>query len=364
MKKSGNQQDDKKDTGIVSFRLDALASSIFAVMAPVLPDFIRSGRAKPLEMEYFNQPPEDIVRYVIAGFLSPEDKRNLALSNKRNLGLIKPILDITYFQICVARGEQAEAQRLLQESRTKDKREHPNLLLAVETFTDYSGRTFTCTAYEYAYWAKDRHMLRMLEVQMDEPTKEAMLRRIDILEQQGLTYTQHGKTITDSKHFDITPLKTAYEDYIRIYTAWEQADHPNTGRAAVVAAWMSVGKAQRDLPVHYVNEYFRTDGSFHPTPAFNEETLPRELTFVNWIVGKTERLFPLVLTDSSGLGVNFAFMRAERAGGVGCMWWRRSGHLASLDLAAITRLDEVRTNDLIQSRKNLEPSAPSPGMSR
>lgn len=278
--------------------------------------------------------------------------------------MVKPILGITYFQTCVARGEQSEAQRLLQESKTKDKRDNPNLLLAIEPFTDYSGRTFTCTAYEYAYWAKDRHMLRMLEAQMDESTKEVMSRRIDELEQQGLTYMQHGKTIAGSRHFDITPLKTAYEDYIRIYTAWEQANYHEAGRAAVVAALMQVGKAQRDLPVHYVNEYFRRDRSFYPTPEFNESVLPRELTFDNWVSGNAnERLFPLVLTDAAGLGIDFAVRRAWVDGGEVA---RRAvvGGIARIDSAAVCRLDEVRTNDLIQSRKNLEPSAPTPGMSR
>lgn len=373
MKKSGDQKDDKKNTGIVSFQLNALASSIFVVIALFIPDFIRSAR--PQKFEYFSRLPEDIVQQEIASYLNPVEKRNLALSYKENLRLIKPLLGMMHFQTCVAQGKQSEAQRLLQESKTKDKRDNPNLLLAVETFTDYSGRTFTCTAYEYAWWAKDRHMLRMLESHMDEPTKEAMSKRIDALEQQGLTYTQHGKTIKGSKHFDITPLKTAYEDYIPIYTEWVQADYPPVRRAAVVAALMQVGKAQRDLPVHYVYEYFRDDRSFHPALAFNEDELPRELTFNNHVSGNhNERLFPLVLTRRSGLGVDFALTRGSsppppRIDGrplwrscTGNDLWTAEG--ASVDLAAACRLDEVRTNDLMQSRKNLEPTAPMHGMSR
>lgn len=354
MKESG----DKQDTDIVSFQHNALASSVSPVIASVLPELIGSAEAEPLKLNYFNQLPEDIVPHVIAGFLSSTHQLNLALSYKANLRLLKPILDITPFKTCVAWGEQADVLRLLQESKTKDRHDTPNLLLAVEPFTDYSGRTFTCTAYEYAYWAKDRYMLRMLEAQMDEPTKEAMSRRIDKLEQQGLTYTQHGKTIAGSKYFDITPLKAAYEDYIRIYTVWEQANHPDAGRDAVVTAWMTVGKAQRDLPVHYVNEYFRLDRSFHPTPTFNEEELPRILTLKNWRTNEVKPLFPLRLTESSGLGVDFAFTGRW---GVPAGWGGTASAL--IDLAAVTRLDEVRTNDLIQSRKNLEPSAPSPGKS-
>jgi hypothetical protein len=61
--------------------------------------------------------------------------------------------------------------------------EHTQTLLRTPgVFTDYSGRTFNCTAYEYAYWAKDTHMCRMLERHMDDETKAYMLARIDEIE--------------------------------------------------------------------------------------------------------------------------------------------------------------------------------------
>ena len=84
--------------------------------------------------------------------------------------------------------------------------------------TDYSGRTFKCTAYEYAYWAKDRHMCRMLEGSMDEKTKALMLKRCEEIEKKGLTYTQNGKEIKGSKHFDLTPLKTALKNMLMVLT--------------------------------------------------------------------------------------------------------------------------------------------------
>src|SRR5690606_25060040 len=91
------------------------------------------------------------------------------------------------------------------------------LLLADNmSFTDYSGRIFTCTAYEYAYWAKDTHMCRMLEKYMDNTTKHDLLQRVQRIEElvgeglfkapRGLTYTQNGEE-HHSAHFDLTPLK-------------------------------------------------------------------------------------------------------------------------------------------------------------
>lgn len=324
---------------------------------------------------WFDVLPEELIRSAITSYFSPLDKVKLALAYKENFQIYRMLQSeyrASLIRDHVAKGRQNAAKLLLDKYKFEQTESTLNTqtifttnpLLLEGSFTDYSGRTFTCTAYEYAYWAKDRHMLRMLEAQMDEPTKASISARIDKLEQQGLTYTQHEETINSSKHFDITPLKKAYEDYIRIHTEWEQADYSDEGTAALKKAFINIGKAQRDLPAHYVNEYFRKDRSFYPKPEFHEETLPRELIFDNCITEKIERIFPLALTDSSGLGVDFVFIRA---GGHLCP---RVGIQATtsvwaclIDLATFIHLDNVRTNDLEQSRKNLEPSGPSPGKS-
>ena len=63
-------------------------------------------------------------------------------------------------------------------------------------------------------------------------------------------------------------------------------------------------------------------------------------------------MFPLVVSGSSGLGVDVALLRGacarcRGAGGAAARWPR------ARDLAAVSRLDEVRTADLTQSRTNL-----------
>ncbi|OGV37933.1 MAG: hypothetical protein A3E88_03295 [Legionellales bacterium RIFCSPHIGHO2_12_FULL_35_11] len=201
-------------------------------------------------------------------------------------------------------------------------------------------------------------MLRMLEAQMDVLTKATMSTCINTLEKQGLTYTQHGETIQGSKHFDITPLKTAYKEFARIYSDWQKSDL-NSGEDAVMAAWMNVGKAQRDLPIHYVNELLRRDRLFYPCPEFNEETLPRELRCYNNTTKKMERFFPLLLTETSGLGVDVALYTMRKA--VHADNWTVTMApvlfaASGFDLMAFTYLDEVRTNDCIQSCENLDPS--------
>lgn len=98
----------------------------------------------------------------------------------------------------VAKGKQDEAQAILDSSEDKQ-----TFLRTPGKFTDYSERTFHCTAYEYAYWAKDKHMMRMLEHHMDDETKAFMLEKIDAMEQVGLSYQQHGITYQNA-HYDMS----------------------------------------------------------------------------------------------------------------------------------------------------------------
>ncbi|KTD63146.1 hypothetical protein Lsan_1500 [Legionella santicrucis] len=136
-----------------------------------------------------------------------------------------------------ARGEQNDAENLLKANLDAQ------FLLASESFTDYSGRTFHCTAFEYAYWAKDIHMCRMLKSYMDEATKTEMLRRCEDIEENGLTYLQNSE-VKKTSHFDLAPLMIALQDYINGYDDWEA----NENILALQAAWLKVGLQQREIP--------------------------------------------------------------------------------------------------------------------
>ena len=245
-------------------------------------------------------------------------------------------------------GQQDEAETILK--KCNDASLNTQWILnAKQDITDYSGRTFKCSAYEYAYWAKDTHMCRMLERHMDENTKAAMLEKVTAIDTVGLMYEQRGHVVEHSKHFDMTPLRTALKNYVNGYDAWDAANNYD----AMKAAWMLVGLAQRDLPVHVINEYCHPDRSFHPLPAFNENKLPRILTYYNFNTALDVPLLPLGISGSSGLGVDFAVFRGP--------WpprrvpWCMVPGAVALDLEAVSRLDEVRTVDLTQSRENLKP---------
>jgi hypothetical protein len=325
----------------------------------------------------------------------------------------------------VAKGKQDKAHTILESSEDKQA-----LLRTPGKFTDYSGRTFHCTAYEYAYWAKDTHMQRMLERHMDDETQAFFLRQINKIERFGLPYQQHGvsyqnahydmsfilknlstdefqqlktivgqrsskiqqatahsyqnisftateyealkkileqhktkdnasifdtspaKAISENLRFDFHSLITALDTYVTNYDQWDYHQQ--------LEAWMKVGKAQRDVPAHVAHEYCRPDRSFKPLfnplplplPSFNEENLPRVLTFDNYTGTADKSWFPLS-SSSSGLGFDFTLIRGSASSAMGDGVARSLGNWPSDDLAAVHYLDEVRIVDLMQSRENL-----------
>ncbi len=298
------------------------------------------GRYIPHRNEQITASIDVDIEELLSRITDDEQLNQLDVRTRHQLNM-SPIFQSRLFLLCVAKGQQDEAQRQIEAN--------PALLLTTGRFTDYSGRTFNCTAYEYAYWAKDTHMCRMLERHMDENTKAAMLEKVIAIDSDGLTYEQYGQA-EHSKHFDMTPLITALQNYVNGYDAWYAANDDD----AMKAAWMLVGMAQRDLPVHVINEYCRPDRSFDrlSESTFNEDNLPRILTYYNFNTNSTVPLFPLVVSGSSGLGVDVALLRGacarcRGAGGAAAGWPR------ARDLAAVSRLDEVRTADLTQSRTNL-----------
>lgn len=257
----------------------------------------------------------------------------------------------------VAYGQQDEAEVLLQSDHNLAQK----LLIASKNpFTDYSGRTFTCTAYEYAYWALDTHMRRMLEQYMDDNTKAKLLIRVQKIEERvgpefqnkpnGLPYTDNNGNEQRSAHFDFSELKSALEDFTN--------DYHQCGRRDKHSAWMMVGKAQRDVPAHVAHEYCRPDRSFSSSLlAFDEATLPRRLTFCSkyTLPSKTSFWFPLA--SDIGLGLTDAAQRSwfytgaavsDGTVGMECV-------SACKDLEAITLLESVRTTDLKKCLNNLKP---------
>lgn len=269
-----------------------------------------------------------------------------------------PNFQMRQFLHDIAQGKQLEAEVFLNQNTANAQ----TMLQTPGIFTDYSGRTFNCTAYEYAYWAKDTHMRHMLEQHMDEETKTHLSARIEEMERidpetgnaVGLAYQQHG-TIHRSAHFDFTPLKHALQHFNTGNTGWFFSAN---GLNKLRKAWMDIGKAQRDVPAHVAQEYCRPDRSFAPIPQFKEADLPRNITFYNEKTGQVDSWFPLA-SSPNGLGYNFSVTRGQY-NCKGCGF--ESGKGYDHDLTALIHLDEVRTEELMQSRIYLSTLANSSGM--
>ena len=247
-------------------------------------------------------------------------------------------LHVINFLTHIARGEQSEAENLLQANPDA------HFLLQSERFTDYSGRTFNCTAFEYAYWAKDTYMCRLLIRYMDDETKREMLRRCEVMEVNGLTYFQNGN-ISNATHFDFKPLIEALEDYVDEFDQRNQIEQE--------ATWLMVGFMQRDVPAHVAHEYCRLDLSFGRRLDFNEPSLPRVLTFCNREAEIEERWFPLPVGENSGLGIDFSICGFPGRNGAISRSWAAKGR-SIRELAAINLFNEVRSAELTQLRNDLD----------
>jgi hypothetical protein len=302
-------------------------------------------------------------------------KETLLIQLQQERPDFKSKIDAKQFLQHVAYGEQNEAEALLQQ----DPELAQALLQAYDIpFTDYSGRTFKCTAYEYAYWAKDTHMQRMLEkyIRMNEETRELMLQRVQDIEKlvpssapaglfksppkpQGLHYTTKDKqgrmTEHQAAHFDLTPLINALWHYLSEYN--KQSNRTEADWAALDKIWIEeVGRAQRDIPAHIAHEYCHPDRCFRDVncnqdllSASNPDNLKRQLKFYNHDTGNNDLWFsPRPYSVDSGLGFSFGILR----GGNDCAWGLGGGTRA-MDWAALTTIDKVRTNDLKQSLLNL-----------
>jgi hypothetical protein len=289
------------------------------------------------------------------------------------------------FLTLVAEGKESEAEELLEGNP-----DIAQYLIKVQDipFTDYQGRTFKCTAYEYAYWAKDTYMCRMLEKYMDNDTAQEILKRVEAMEeighgaklfqgQKGLTYTYIAGKEHRSVHFDLNPLVTAYEKYLTVYNNRVTMSVHEGDWSKVDEAWLKIGMAQRDCPAHVIQEYCHKIRSFYPGEnketdddyqslfdARNTKNLTRGVSFINSYNDKTYTCYPLLA--NSGLGFSNSLMRAARGfggsgeGALGLDKWRYGGVRCVSDSRAIKALDVVRTADLSQSHENLRALSNSP----
>jgi hypothetical protein len=235
---------------------------------------------------------------------------------------------LSKFLKLIAFGEQDKAEAMLK----KDKW----LAEYAGDVTDCAGRAFEqITGFQYAVWALDFQMWRMIKQYISEEQLYKQLKKLDLEvtldEQQGwVLRTEH---FIDWLSCSWYPLIKALEEYIKNYTIWNVTQRDNH--------WcQQVGGAQLILPAHVINEYRHPTRPFYPCPKWgNEEvTLPR--------TGIAEWCEPV---SDQKLGGHFAW-----EGGVGWVHVTEHSDMSKVyfrqwkDLHAVSELLKSRTEQARQ----------------
>jgi hypothetical protein len=291
-----------------------------------------------------------------AKLLSTPELARLARSSKHLVALFQPLLNarkeehlaVNKVLYHVVRGEHDAVRTLL--------KNNIDLLYKRGSVTDCSGRTFeSISPFEYALWGLDKHMWDMMLSCMPKDEKgnevfehlKAQYKAFKIDEKvetpqvKGVTYTLHGTLITES-HFNFK--QTIIKE---LQTQVDLQNAPGNKNWNIDKQWVEgVGGAQRLLPMHCVNEYC-ANRAFTPIPNFTIYS-GSSRQFYNWMTDKDEDWFKV----GSELGIYFGIYkgggRRGRPGAGGCA--------CRFDLAAMTALCEVRTNDFINLDTQLEHS--------
>ncbi|EHL31967.1 hypothetical protein [Legionella drancourtii] len=220
-----------------------------------------------------------------------------------------------------------------------------DLLFKREQVRDCSDRVFfEISGFEYALWALDKHMWTlMLEcIPRNEKGKEVLARlstQYKKLCEMGVSYSLHEKPITET-HFNFA--NTIIKE---LQTQVDSINAPGDKNwDAIDKQWQEgVGGAQKLLPMHAVDEYCSNE-PFYPVPKFTSQPKSSK-QFYNWTTVKDENWF----SADSKLAIDFAIYKGRR-GARGADGVVEAGG----DLVALTALCEVRTNDFINLKSELE----------
>lgn len=243
-------------------------------------------------------------------------------------------IPLIVFLQCVVRGEQKQAEEMLKEAQKQNSELFKCLLTMKARVMDLSGRIFKkITAFQYTLWAKDRHMWEML---LKYLPKNIALNQLQDHEKNGVSYELEGKMIHE-KHYDFSLLIEPLQEYVDstagiVPIIQDEADK----------IWcQKVGRAQRYVPVHVVNEYLREDRSFKKVSnntQFKENDLPRSILFYHWGDLNYYSWF-----DYPGMGITYAVYRGED--NKGALASGLVGIQALIDLRAIEELQKIRTEE-------------------
>ena len=237
-------------------------------------------------------PPE--LQLEIASYLDPVSQSAMVRTSHQFYGLFQKTRLTHKFLLHIARGEEDKAQHILALN--------PDLLFAYGNVTDYSGRHFIrITGFQYALWALDFYMWKMILMSLPpnekgDLLKRELLRQYDELEEKGVSYKLNGNRYHE-KHYDFSSILRPMQAYFE-----------DTKECCI----NNVGVAQRLVPAHIAQHYCNYDIHFKHLLPLKNDTFIRQLTFCN--IGKSgfnheDAWFPLSASDGSILGVNVVISR-------------------------------------------------------
>ena len=261
---------------------------------------------------------------ILTKFRSDQERTERALKERQEQARNAPRpQELPAFLRLVAEGQQDQAEAML--------RTTPNLALIPGDVTDLSNRRFQgITAFQYAAWALDWHMWKMLLKYLPPDAARTQAQGFTT----GSWVSQHG--VHASWQNLIDALKTYIDNCGKWTTSEQYTNH-----------WIhQVGGAQLLLPAHVIHEYCRPDRSFEPCPTFIEDTLPR-----------TTKLDGGNELNRSELGTSYGLLRYNFPGGgtVSCVpssvsRVRASDHRSCVSLLSIrTRQHDELAAELTQN---------------
>lgn len=235
----------------------------------------------------------------------------------------------------VAQGDQTAAEELITSES--------GLLLESNDVTDLSGRKFEgITAFQYAVWALDWHMWKMMRKYLAEDEARVQINRFET----GSWVAAHGRTAEKFIQNLVDSLKQLIDNSSN--WSWEQFK----------SYWVKeVGGNQKLLPAHVINEYCRPDLSFNDNRNFQDEQFPRtrETNEGEWFTANySGGLLGNEWASFRGAASWRGSRRSVACGGLCLYYGGRKQHIIA-DKKAIERLLTVRKEqcaELMASLKN------------
>lgn len=261
--------------------------------------------------------------------------------------------------ICVARGEQDLAEKIL--------RNNPKLLLNRGNVTDCSGRYFkNITAFELMLWALDtRYMWKMMylciiESDLGNEDKleiiQNLLVQYEHVHENRVTYLLDGNVYKES-YYDISPLLTSLKEFIDNYNFWfsRTAEYRDMAKNH----WgKNVGGAQLLLPANFKQHYCEPNVRFTPCNGFKRDTFFRygEVIYP-YDYRRKIKWFSRNKNEKIRLGVKFAIWKGD--GDKDCRPVIHKANVCGADLGAerdycsMRMLHRTRLTDLSSIKNQL-----------